>query len=215
MKHIKLFENWFNNRENSIYENFLSPSEHLEFLDVEPSVTQTSQSDVTPNNSISGNCTTFVEKTTDRFSGDSFIASKQNIIVSKNMGKTGFGITMFKEEKDIRTFISFTIVKNGRTVCIEKRAEMIILFTDNTKKTYSSFTKFNCKGSYTLAAYSQPSSLKYSSDDYGIPDIIANIEELKTKKIQAIRVQTSDGYIDEDFTLENQSQFFNTINCIS
>ncbi len=41
------------------------------------------------------------------------------------------------------------------------------------------------------------------------------LEELKTKKIQTMRVWTSDSYVEKDFTTDNQDEFYNVINCLT
>ena len=222
MKYIKLFENWFNNKGNSIFENFLSPEEHLELLDLPPSVTKSvtkteqgftynaSSNKAASNNSNSGNCTTYVEQHTDRFSGEISKISKKHVMVfAPGQWETGFGIAFF-QSKGVKdgVLLSFTVQKDGIRVCFDLMSEVIILFTDNSKITCVNVSKNNCKGSCQLFALKNPPTDVTKA-------LYVDLIKLKTKKIQAIRIVTSDGVMDEDFTVENQDQFLNTINCFS
>jgi len=50
---------------------------------------------------------------------------------------------------------------------------------------------------------------------WGVLEKEKQLEELKTKKIQTMRVWTRDGYVEEDFTKDNQEEFYNVINCLT
>ena len=52
----------------------------------------------------------------------------------------------------------------------------------------------------------------YFGDIFGKKSQLA---ELKSKKIQTMRVWTNDSYVEKDFTKENQDEFYNVINCLT
>jgi hypothetical protein len=150
--------------------------------------------------SVTTNCSKWISTEIDKFNGSSTTAGKKSLIVSTDGGKTGFGILMLLSWKKNELILSITAVGAGN--CIDEGAAINILFADGSKLTLSNDAKFNCKGN----------SVVYFGGIFAKTD---QLNELKTKKIQSMRVWTSDSYVERDFTKSNQDEFFNVINCLT
>lgn len=144
-------------------------------------------------------CSNWISTEIDKMEGTTSTASKKAIVVSTDGGKEGLGIFMVKYSKD-GAILSIQTAGAGR--CIDEGAKINFLFTDGSRLVLSNEGKFNCKGKSTV----------YFGGVFGKK---SQLGELKTKKIQTMRVWTSDGFIEKDFTTDNQEEFFNVINCLT
>lgn len=151
------------------------------------------------NEAKTSDCSNYLETTEDKMTGKKTTAAKNTIIVSTDGGKKGFGILLMNSSSG-SLIISIQAVGAGN--CIDEGNKINILFTDGSKLELASDGKFNCKGNATL----------YFGGVFGKKK---QLIELKTKKIQTMRVWTSDGYVEKDFTQENSDDFFYTINCLT
>ena len=154
---------------------------------------------VSPASSNSSDCSNWISTETDKVSGTTSTVSKNTLIVSTDGGKKGFGILMMQSSKG-GLIISIKAVGAGS--CIDEGAKINILFTDGSRLMLSNEGNFNCKGNSTI----------YFGGVFGKK---SQLEELKTKKIQTLRVWTSDSYIEKDFSDDNQDEFYNVINCLT
>jgi len=144
-------------------------------------------------------CSNWISTETDKVDGSTSTAGKNTLIVSTDGGKKGFGIFMMKGSKG---GVILSIQAVGAGSCIDEGAKINILFTDGSRLVLSNDGKFNCKGNSTV----------FFGGVFGKK---SELEELKTKKIQTMRVWTSDSYVEKDFTVDNQEEFFNVINCLT
>lgn len=158
------------------------------FVDVKKSTVKPGSSD----------CSNWIETRTDKVSGNTSTSAKSNIIVSTDGGKKGFGVFMMRGSKG---GLILLITAVGAGSCIDEGAKINILFDDGSRLELSSQGDFNCKGKATV----------YFGDVFGK---YSELEQLKTKKIQTMRVWTNDSYVEKDFTKDNQEDFYNTINCL-
>ncbi len=149
--------------------------------------------------SNSSDCSNWISTETDKVDGTTTTAAKNTLIVSTDGGKKGLGIFMIQSSKG---GLILSIQAVGAGSCIDEGAKINILFTDGSRLALSNDGKFNCKGKSTI----------YFGDVFGKK---SQLEELKTKKIQTMRVWTSDSYVEKDFTKENQEEFYNVINCLT
>lgn len=147
----------------------------------------------------SSDCSNYIETTEDKMTGNKTTAGKNTIIVSTDGGKKGFGILLMKSPS-LSLIISIQAVGAGS--CIDEGNKINILFVDGSKLELASNGKFNCKENATL----------YFGGVFGK---MKQLEELKTKKIQTMRVWTSDSYVEKDFTEDNSDEFINTIKCLT
>jgi hypothetical protein len=151
---------------------------------------------VQPNFSDCGN---WIKTETDKVTGNTSIAAKNILIVSKDEGVNGFGIFMMQSSQG-GLIISIQAVGAGS--CIDEGAKINLLFTDGSRLELASDGDFNCKGNATI----------YFGGSFGKKK---QLEELKTKRIQTMRVWTNESYVEEDFTADNQEEFYNVVNCLT
>ena len=143
-------------------------------------------------------CNTYISIETDKVTGKSTTASKKTLIISSDGGKTGFGIFMMK----ISETVVLSIQAAGSGSCIDEDAKMNILFRDGTRLEVTNNGKFNCERKFTLYLGGQIGGTK-------------NLELLKAKEIETMRVWTSKSYVEKDFSSTESKQFMQTISCLS
>lgn len=136
---------------------------------------------------------------TDDATGKNISISKNTLIISSDSGESGFGIFMMKESANSLILVIHVV---GAGSCIDKGDKINILFTDGSKMELPSESDFNCKGSAKV----------YFHGRFGKKD---QLNQLKSKKIKTMRVWTRDTWLEKDFTLENQDEFLNVINCLA
>lgn len=147
----------------------------------------------------SSDCSNWITTETDKVSGNTTTTGISTLVVSTDGGNEGFGIFMMKSSQGGLILI---IQAAGAGNCIDKGAKINILFTDGSRLELASDGDFNCKAKATV----------YFGGVFGKKKQLA---ELKTKKIQTMRVWTSDSYVEKDFTEDNQAEFYNVINCLT
>ncbi|HTA63538.1 MAG TPA: hypothetical protein VK835_13825 [Bacteroidia bacterium] len=158
--------------------------------------------DTTKANTNSTDCHKWIATTTDKVTGDITTAAKKNLIVSTDGGKKGFGIFMMRS--DGNNYLYLFIQAVGAGSCIDKDATINILFTDDSKLEMKNIGDYNCKGESTINFQSP------FDEDHG-----DGLSQLRTKKIQTMRVWTTDSYVERNFTPANQMEFLNVINCLT
>ena len=166
----------------------LNPDGTWKYAEEKKKVTTTDPSD----------CSNYIETTEDKMTGRKTTAAKSSIVVSTDGGKKGLGILLMLSEKGT---IIMSISAVGAGHCIDEGDKINILFADGSKLELASDGKFNCQGDATV----------YFGGVFGKKK---QLEELKSKKIQTMRVWTSDGFVEKDFTSDNSQEFFQTINCL-
>lgn len=147
----------------------------------------------------SSDCSSWIETTTDKVSGDVMTSAKNILVVSTDGGKSGFGIHMMQSPNG---GLILGIQAVGASACVDKGTKINILFDDGSRLELKSDGDFNCKGEAPV----------YFGGFYGKKK---ELSELKTKKISTMRVWTSAHYVEKDFTQDNKDEFFNVINCLT
>ena len=142
-------------------------------------------------------CVDLITNSTDKVTGKVTRGSKESLIVSKD-GKNGFGFYLFEGSNSI--VVSATVVGAGG--CIDDTDKMNILFRDGTRLELINNTKFNCDGNFTL----------YFGGVFGKKK---ELEQLRTKEIETMRIWTSKSYVEEDFTPENSKAFMKSLDCLA
>lgn len=135
------------------------------------------------------NCLDLIKLHEDKMSDTKIAISKENLIVSDDGNKTGFSITLLKYESGM---IALGVTVYGASKCIDDDDMSIILFRDGTKIKIENCVQFNCDRNFTIL-------FKESFGKH------KEFNLLKTKEIEAMRIDTHDGYVQKDFTTE-QSQ---------
>jgi len=152
-----------------------------------------SNSETIPSLDCSDLITTYLDKVTG-FTGR---ASKEPIIVSKDL-KNGFRFYLI--EKNSIFVINLTVF--GANSCIDETNKMNILFRDGTRLEFINNADYNCDGKFYL----------FFGGLYGR---IKLLEQLMTKEIEIMRIGTTQGSVDMDFTSENSLQFMKSLECLS
>lgn len=144
-------------------------------------------------------CSNWILTQIDKVDGTSTTAGKKVITVLNNTGKTGFSILIMKY---LESGVALSINAYGAGNCIDQYAKINILFTDGSRLVLSNNGKFNCDNT----------SILLFGGAFGK---INELEQLKSKKIQTMRVWTTNSYVQEDFTEENQIEINNVIKCMT
>lgn len=144
-------------------------------------------------------CSKWITTETDKVTGSTTTAAKKSIVVSNDGGKKGLGIFMLNDSEG---GLILLIQAVGASNCIDKGSKINILFVDGSRLELQSDGKFNCQGEATV----------YFGGIFGKE---IELEELKTKKIETMRVWTNDSFVEKDFTNTNQDEFLNVINCLT
>ena len=144
-------------------------------------------------------CNNYISTEIDKVTGESSIAAKEMLIVSKDGGKKGFGFYILKSS---RGSIIFSIQAVGAGSCIDDEDKMNVLFRDGTRIALTNDSDFNCDAKYT----------QYFGSAFGKKK---ELEMFKTKEVETIRIWTSDSYVEEDFTPEQSKQLMRTVSCLT
>lgn len=142
-------------------------------------------------------CSDLIVTETDKVTGRATTTGKEVLVISNDGGKSGFGILLMKSKKSI--IVSITVAGAGG--CIDDTDKMNILFKDGSRLEMTNNGKFNCKSKFTL----------YLGGMFGQKK---QLEAFRTKEIETMRVWTSKGYVEEDFSLEEGKIFMKTIDCL-
>lgn len=143
-------------------------------------------------------CSELISTETDKMTGKSSTAAKKTLIISDDGGKNGFGIFLMNSSSGS---IIFSIQAVGAGSCIDDDNKMNILFRDGTRLELVNNGKFNCKAKFTL----------YFGGSFGKKK---QLEMLRTKEIETMRIWTSKSYVEKDFTSEQSKQLMKTVDCL-
>jgi hypothetical protein len=89
----------------------------------------------------------------------------------------------------------------GAGSCINDDNKMNVLFRDGTRIEVLNSGKFNCEGKFTL----------YLGGVFGKKK---ELDLFKSKEVETMRVWTSNGYVEKDFTPEQSKKLMNTMSCL-
>ncbi|WP_028873703.1 hypothetical protein [Psychroserpens burtonensis] len=148
--------------------------------------------------SVTLDCSKLISTDTDKMTGKSSTSSKKVLMVSKNGGKNGFGIFLMKGSSGTIIISTQAVGAGG---CIDDDDKMNVLFRDGTRMELVNNGKFNCKSKFTL----------YFGNSFGKKK---ELEMLRTKEIETMRIWTSKSYVEEDFTPEQGKELMQTIVCL-
>jgi hypothetical protein len=130
-------------------------------------------------------CPTILQATTDKMTDESYTTTRGGSWSVTN-GYSGFNVRWVKQKGII--ILSLTLVESGTNrVCVPDYTKTIFLLKDGSKVERTAYSKFNCDGSVTMAF----------DEEGGVMGFI-----------ETIRVYTSKGFIQVDFTRADQVRFF-------
>lgn len=152
----------------------------------------------TPNKGLQDelNCESIIIRDQDKMTGDITFLSKESILISKD-DKDGLSINCFRIDKN---FI-FSIVAVGASNCIKKDNEILILLRNGERLSLKNNLKFNCKNESSIYFGNRFSNMN-------------TFKKLIDFEIETMRVWTSDGYVEEDFTKDQSKLLKQTLSCL-
>jgi len=148
---------------------------------------------------ISYECEDLIKTRADTTLDYSFSMSKNQLVISDDGGKTGFGIGCSRFGVTNSILIMIKVVGAGRH--IDEGNVVDILFRDGTRLTLSN-------GSSTRA-------VRLGICFGGVFQKNKELNELTTKEIEIMQVWTNKGYIIKGFSSEQSKILMNTLKCLS
>ena len=154
---------------------------------------------VTESKASDSECSKYIEEIIDneKVIGKNTFSAKNKVVISNDNGQTGFGIFLTKVSG--KTLVMQIHVGSG--ACINENGKIDILLVDGSKLALRNIGRLDCKGMASV----------YFGGSFGKTD---QLEELGLKKIKSMKVWTTRGFVEVDFTQQNADDFFNTINCL-
>jgi len=129
--------------------------------------------------------------------GDKFVAQSKTIKVASD-STTGFAISFYKSKNGP---LIWTTAISAKGHCIKEEGKMLIVMKDGTRYQVDNNGKPNCDGSFKL----------YFGGLYGKE---TQLESMQSQEIAAIKVWTSNSFVEETFSEDHSSLFKATINCM-
>lgn len=142
-------------------------------------------------------CDSFISVKEDRVTGKTTVSGKEKIILSGNETKGEIGLLTLKVEKSIILAAIMTGV-----ACVDEGDKANILFRDGSRMELKNDGDFNCQGRFKV----------YFGGVFGRKK---EIEILKEKEIETLRIWARGEYIQKDFTPEQSKQLMGAIKCLS
>jgi len=128
---------------------------------------------------------------------DRFVAQSKTIKVATD-STTGFAISFYKTKNGP---LIWTTSISARGHCIKEEGKMLIVMKDGTRYQVENNGKPNCDGNFKL----------YFGGTYGKE---TQLESLQTLEVAAIKVWTSNSFVEETFSDDHSSLFKASINCM-
>lgn len=151
--------------------------------------------------SISFDCMDLISTKTDRVTGRSSTESKL-LVISDDGAKSGF--TIYVHIWDNLLILSGSVL--GGSYCMDKH-DINILFRDGTRLLLMNHLSFNCDGRFS-SYFSKPGGGYYGRNNKQI------LEMFRTKEVETMRIGTSRGSVQRDFTSIQSKQLMKSIDCM-
>lgn len=142
-------------------------------------------------------CFNLVSTKVDEMTGKSSTGSKMPITVSDDGGKSGFVINILKRSESI----IFSIQVIGAGDCIDADSKINIVFRDYTRLDLINDGEFNCDSDFSL----------YFG---GIAGKVNQLEFFRKKEVKTMRIWTSEGFVEKEFSPDQSKQLMNTVACL-
>lgn len=134
----------------------------------------------------------WIEVKVDEMEGDTVYRSKDWLTISNENTQKVIHLWMEKDGYNGSIDILFNVHGSGN--CIDDENRIIILFKDKTKIDKYGISKFNCNNN---------SWVSFEGEE---------VEYLKSKEIDKIRVYTTEGSVQEELNTKQSKEFLTTIN---
>jgi hypothetical protein len=143
-------------------------------------------------------CDVLIQTRRDRMTNKVSSTGRRKIIATTDR-KTGIVLKTFRSSG---IWLSFTAVSSVSN-CISEKSKVIFLFTDKTTRQTNFASDFNCDGE-AFISFGYP----YNYND-------AILEDLITKKVQAIRVYMMKSVVEEDFIDVEATELQSQLKCLN
>jgi hypothetical protein len=133
--------------------------------------------------------------------GDTYLRSKESLFLTDNKSYS-IDIMMFnplKSTENIDLMLIFRV--NGASNCISEENVINVLFVDGERMNIKNTSKMNCDNEFVV----------YFGSNYENKDQLA---KLRKKRISALRVWTTKGYVQSDISTNNGNTLASTFDCI-
>lgn len=144
-------------------------------------------------------CENLISTEYDKMTDKTTTAIKESIIISEDGGKTGFGIYLFKAGKNTYGMLISVV---GAGSCIEEKGKADVLFRDGSRQGYLNNGGFNCDQLFSL----------YFGGVHGKK---TEIDKFTSKEVEALRVWTSKGYVEKNFSEYQSQQLMKAFQCLT
>jgi len=144
------------------------------------------------------NCNDYISTQEDKVTGTVIVGAKVIFKISSDAEKSSLIIDFMKG--DTKTLI-ISFQAFGASSCVDKENKINILFRDGTRIELSNKSDFNCDN--RLSEYLGGPFKKDSE-----------LEILRTKEIETIRVWTSKGFVEENLSVSQSKNIKLTIDCL-
>lgn len=145
-------------------------------------------------------CSKYLEAKVDKVTGASNVAPPKPFIVDNKNTKSGLNMILMLSGKRDAAILS--VQSMGSAKCVDEGDVINILFRDGTRLALGNDGSFNCRGTHT----------SYFGSVFGGID---QLEQLSTKEIEIMRLNTQNGIVEETFTVTQSQEFMNTMSCLS
>lgn len=145
------------------------------------------------------NCEEYFETVEEKKSKNTYIRTKNMIIVAEESSNKEIDILLSKNSKEI---ITLTVKPVGAGDCIGEGTKVNIVFEDGSKIELNHDGFSNCNREITISF----------GANYGKKK---QLGELTSKKIKSIKAWTQNGAVQETFSAQNKEEFFKVINCLT
>lgn len=142
-------------------------------------------------------CFNLASTKVDEMTGKSSTGSKELLIVSDDDGKSGFVINILKRSESI----IFSIKVDGAGDCIDADSKINIVFRNYNRLDLINDGDFNCDSQFSL----------YFG---GIAGKEKQLEIFRVSEVKTMRIWTSEGFVDKEFSPEQSKQLMHTVNCL-
>lgn len=146
-------------------------------------------------------CNNYVTREYDKMSGDTYLRSKEPLFLTDNRSYS-IDIMMLNPLQSTENIDLILIFKvNGAGNCISEENIINVLFEDGERMNIQNTSKMNCDNEFVI----------YFGSSYNNKD---QLYKLRKKRISALRVWTTKGYIQSDLTKNNGITLTSTFDCI-
>ncbi|HMI65491.1 MAG TPA: hypothetical protein VK517_05615 [Cyclobacteriaceae bacterium] len=151
------------------------------------------------------NCSDVIATSTDKVTGKTITGIKSYLVISKDT-ISGFSIYFFRDHEQFKGMhpLTITIWATGASACIDEDSKINFLFRDGTRLELKNNGEYNCDAKFKIMQFIGAKRT----------DKRAGIEYLRTKLIETMRVWTTNGYVQEDFSDYQSELFKKVLNCL-